>query len=191
MVRVKSKWNVKEKDRSFDEIASALGFNSWRIAQQALLNLENAGFQTDTNLQRLDVIKEFCAFMIHVVDRMAYQRITDEERAELVNALARKLADYVQDNTRDFEGPGDYRTPFVELLNRRMDDYAEFPFADDEPGFGMKRFFGDRVTEVMGEELSKWIGDQIIDIEAPEAVRTLKRVLRSLLPELREPPQVT
>lgn len=191
MVRVKSKWNVKDRERSFDEIASALGFNCWRIAQQALLNLENAGFQTDTNLQRLDVIKEFCAFMIHVVDRMAYQRITDEERAELVNALARKLADYVQDNTRDFAGPGDYRAPFVELLNRRMDDYAEFPFADDEPGFGMKRFFGDRVTEVMGEELSKWIGDQIIDIEAPEATKTLKRVLRSLLPELKEPPQGT
>jgi hypothetical protein len=29
------------------------------------LNLENEGFQTDTNAQRLDVMTEFLAFLVH------------------------------------------------------------------------------------------------------------------------------
>ena len=38
---------------------AALAFIEWRIAGKALLNLENEGFQTDTQLQRLDVLQEF------------------------------------------------------------------------------------------------------------------------------------
>ena len=42
----------------------------------------------------------------------------------LVVALGRRLADQMQDNLLDVAGPGDYRAPFVEMLNERLDDYA-------------------------------------------------------------------
>lgn len=182
-VRIKTRWNNKDKARSIQEVASALGFNLWRIGQAALLNLENEGFQTDTQMQRLDVVQEFMAFLIHMADRIAYDRMDDEERATFVTALARKIADYVQDNAYDFVGDGDHRSPFIDRLNRRMDDYADFTAVDQEPSFQLLRYFGDRVTDVLGERQRKWVSTQVIDIEAPNAMKTLKRAMGSLVPE--------
>lgn len=182
-MRIKSRWNQKDRARSIQETASALGFIIWRISQNALLNLENEGFQTDTQKQRLDVISEFLAFLVHVVDRIVYERMDEEERHEFINALAKKLSDFVQDNARDFAGSGDHRSPFLDLLNRRMDVYADFTFADGEPGFALRRYLGECVTRVMGERQSKWIDDQVMDIEVPEAMKTLNRGLGNLLPE--------
>lgn len=182
-VRIKTRWNNKDKARSIQEVASALGFNLWRIGQAALLNLENEGFQTDTQMQRLDVMQEFMAFLIHMSDRIAYDRMDDEERAEFITALARKIADYVQDNARDFVGDGDHRSPFIDRLNRRMDDYADFAVVDQVPSFQLLRYFGDRVTDVLGERQRKWVSTQVIDIEAPNAMKTLKRAMGSLVPE--------
>ena len=65
-VRIRSRWNDKRKKRSLEDVAGALAFIEWRIAGAALLNLENEGFQTDSQSQRLDVLQEFCAFLIHV-----------------------------------------------------------------------------------------------------------------------------
>ena len=53
MVRIRSRWNAKGKARSLEENAGALAFIEWRIAQATLLNLENEGFQTDTQAQRV------------------------------------------------------------------------------------------------------------------------------------------
>lgn len=182
-MRIKTRWNNQDKARSIQEIASALGFTLWRIGQSALLNLENEGFQTDTQMQRVEVMEELMIFLAHMVDRMAYERMDDEERAEFVTAVARKLADYVQDNVRDIKGNGDYRTPFFERLNRRMDEYSEFSVIDEEPSFQLLRYFGDRMSEVLGERQRQWASTQIIDIEAPNALKTLKRAMRSLVPD--------
>lgn len=182
-VRIKTRWNNVDKVRSIQEIVSALGFTLWRIGQGALLNLENEGFQTDTQLQRVEVMQEFTAFLIHMVDRIAYERMDDEERAAFITALAMKIADYVQDNTRDILGNGDYRTGFIERLNLCMDEYSEFAVIDSEPSFQLLRFFGDRLTRVLGERQRQWVGTQVIDIEAPNAIKTLRRAIGSLLPE--------
>ena len=181
-MRIKTRWNNQDKTRSIQEIASALSFTLWRIGQSALLNMENEGFQTDTQMQRMEVMQEFMTFLTHMVDRMAYERMDDEERAEFVTAVARKLSDYVQDNIRDILGNGDHRAPFIERLNRRMDEYSEFAVIDDEPSFQLLRYFGDRMSEVLGERQRQWAGTQVIDIEAPNAIKTLKRAMRSLVP---------
>lgn len=182
-MRIKTRWNNKDKARSILEIASAMGFSLWRIGQGALLNIENEGFQTDTQLQRMEVMQEFMAFLIHIVDRLSYERMDDLERAEFVTALARKIADYVQDNTRDILGNGDHRAPFYTRLNARMDEYAEFAMVDDDPSFQLLRYFGDRMAEVLGERQRKWVSTQVIDIEAPMAIKTLKRAVASLVPK--------
>jgi hypothetical protein len=181
-IRVKAKWKDKDRQRSYGDIGSALAFNAWKAAAQVVLNLENEGFQTETNAQRLDVIAEILAFLIQVADRMAYERMDDEARAGFVSAFATKLAAYMADNRRDVQGPGEWKSQFIDLINDRAQEYAECHWSQaDGASFKFRRLLGERVALVMGEKDKRWIPDYIIDREAPEAVRILKRAMPTLL----------
>ncbi len=179
-MRVKSKWSDKGRQRSLDEIGGAAAFILWRIAQQGTLNLENEGFQTDSNAQRLDVIAEFLAFLVHLADRLKADELGQQERQEFITSLARHLADQMQINRADLQGKGDYRGELIGLLNERGADYAEFSMPDGEPGYAMKRYFGEHVREVMGEKDNQWITDYVMDAEVPEAMKPLHKALREL-----------
>jgi len=179
-VRVKSKWNEKGRERSMAEIGGAAAFILWRIAQQGLLNLENEGFQTDTRTQRLDVMSEFLAFLVHLADRLKAGELELEERTEFITSLARHLADNMQENRTEAQGKGGYRKALIALLNERAADYAEFSMSDGEPGYAMRRYFGENVRAVMGEKDNQWITDQVMDVEVPEALPPLKKALREL-----------
>jgi len=185
-IRVKSKWNDKDKERSAEETGSALGFNLWRIAGANVLHMENEGFQTDTYNQRLDVIAELVSFFAHIVDRMtAEKEYSDEDRRDLITAMALNMAKTMHDNRRDVnEGEAkqaDFRAEFIELMNQRMAEYATFTFDEGEPGFQLRRRVGEHVTAKMGEKDNKWVTDQVMDIEIPDALKTFKRVARNLL----------
>jgi hypothetical protein len=181
MVRIRSRWKDRGKARSLEENAGALAFIAWRIAGAALLNLENEGFQTDTQAQRLEVLEELCAFLIHVIDRLVHRQMSEEERRRFIVALALKTADTYHDNRVDAEGRGrDFRQPFIDKLNLRMAEYAEFRFENEEPGYAFKRYLGQRVTDTMGPKDRKWISDQVMEIEIPEMLKTLKKGLKDL-----------
>ena len=179
-VRVKSKWSNKGRERTLGEVGGAAAFILWRIAQQGLLNLENEGFQTDSRSQRMDVIAEFLAFLVHLADRIEADSLDANERQEFITSLALHLANTMQENRADAEGSGEYRQPFIDFLNDCGANYAECPLPDGEPGYAMKRYFGERVTAVMGEKDNKWITDQVMDIEVPETLPPLKKALREL-----------
>ncbi len=180
-MRVKAKWNYKGKEHTLDETASAVAFTIWRIGQQILLNLENADFETNTRAQRMDVVGEVAAFATHLADRIAYERLGAEERAQFINAVAKYLANTMEDNRRDVEPEGDHRGQFIALLNERTDAYADCPFDDKSgPGFSMSRTLGDHISEKMGERDRKWITQQVMDVEVPEAYKTLKRAMYML-----------
>lgn len=182
MVRIKSKWSQKDRNRSTVETAGAMGFILWRIAQQGVLNLENEGFQTDTNAQRLDVMAEFLAFLLHLIDRRVVATMAADKRPEFVTALAKKLADFIQENRVDASGKGEYRQDFIKLINERTRDYADFTVGEDgTPGYAFKRYFGEMVRAVMGEKDNQWITDQVMDIEVPEALKPLKKAVNDLL----------
>jgi len=182
VVRVKSKWNKKERNRSIAETAGAMGFILWRIAQQGVLNLENEGFQTDTNAQRLDVMAEFLTFLLHLVDRRVIGLMEMDERQELVTSLAKKLADFIQENRTDASGKGEYRQKFIQLLNERTNDYADFSVGEDDvPGYAFRRYFGENVRAVMGDKDNQWITDQVMDVEVPEMLKPLNKAANDLL----------
>ena len=102
--------------------------------------------------------------------------LSDEERQRFIVSLALKTADHYHDNRTDVaETRADFRKPFIETLNQRMADYAEFRFSDGEPGYAFKRYLGDRVTATMGERDRKWISSQVMDIEVPEMLKTLNK----------------
>lgn len=180
-IRLKTKWSDKDRQRSPDELAGALAFTIWRIGIEGVLNLENEGFQTDSQSQRMDITAEFMAFLVHMTDRAAYDPLNNEERGVFISALALRLADFMQDNRQDVESPGDFRGPFITLLNTRMSDYAECSCLEEAPGFTMRRTFGDHVTRQMGEKDRKWVTEHVMEIDVPEALSTLQRALKSLL----------
>jgi hypothetical protein len=61
-----------------------------------------------------------------------------------------------------------------------MAAYAEFRFDDGEPGYAFKRYLGECVTNSMGPKDRKWISDQVMEIEIPEMLKTLKKGLKDL-----------
>ena len=187
MARLKAKWNQKNRERTPEQIASAVSFNTWLLAAEACLNLENEGFETSTQSQRLDVISEFLAFSLHLVDRMTFGELEEEERVRFINALGVSLATLIQSNRVDANGPGEYRTQFVELLNIRMDEYSECSYTQESgPGFNLKRIFGNHVMNTMGKKDQKWIPDYVIDVESPKIIKGITRVMDGMGDSLEE-----
>jgi hypothetical protein len=184
-IRIKNKWNDKDKVRTPEETGSVLSFNFWKIASANVMHMENEGFQTDTHFMRLDVIAEFTAFLVHVVDRVISSKdYSAEDRHALITALALNLAKTMHDNRRDVsdDKETDFRNKYITLMNERMSEYSNFTFEEDnQPGFQLRRCVGEHVREVMGEKDNKWIPDQVIDIEIPDAMKAFKRVTRGVL----------
>ena len=184
-IRVKNKWNDKSKVRTPEDTGSVLSFNFWKIASANVMHMENEGFQTDTHFQRLDVIAEFTAFLVHVVDRVISSKdYSAEDRQALITALALNLAKTMHDNRRDVSADKetDFRNEYIALMNERMNEYSNFTFEEgNQPGFQVRRCVGEHVRDVMGEKDNKWIPDQVMDIEIPDAMKAYKRVTRGVL----------
>jgi hypothetical protein len=181
MARLKATWNQKNQTRTPEQIASAVGFNIWLLAAEACLNLENEGFETTSQSQRLDVISEFLAFSLHLVDRLTYGELDEEERVRFINSLGVSLAATVQSNRVDANGAGEYRTAFVELLNQRIEEYSDCSYDQETgPGFSLKRILGTHVMHAMGAKDNKWIPDYVIDAESPKIIKGVNRVMKGM-----------
>ena len=127
------------------------------------------------------MIAEYCAFQLHVVDRTLHAQGSEDERSLFIAALAKHLADTMQDNRADAQGEGEYRGSFIALLNERSSFYATCSFVpQDGPSFVMRRNFGNNVAAVAGERNRKWLTDFVMDIQVPAMLATLKRALPSL-----------
>ncbi|HPE59817.1 MAG TPA: hypothetical protein PLB10_05730 [Thiolinea sp.] len=181
-IRLKAKWHRQEREVSLEDTVSVLAFNAWKIGMQTLLEIENQNFQTDTQMQRMAVLEEITAFLVHVLDRHAHELMDEPDRAQFLTTYALKLADQVQDNSRDFAGPGDYRTPFINRLNRRLEDYAEtrWDSTRQEPGFSMSRVFGNAVAESLGPRDRQWVLDYIQRVLMPEMLEPYGKILTRL-----------
>jgi hypothetical protein len=177
-MRIRTKWHDKERVVSVEEKANTMAFISWRIAMAFVLNMENENFQTDTQRQRLEIILEVIAFLVSVTDRLVAEQMTLDERRDMVTKMAIKLSKTFQENCEDLIGRNeDYSTPFINTLNERLNAYSQCGWEDEEqmPGYQYKRDFGNHVSTVMGEKDNKWITDQVMQIEVPEAMLTLKK----------------
>ena len=185
-VRIKSRWHHSERNeaqrKTFADSAGALAFIVWRLSVEHAREIHRDGFDYASDRERVRVISEYCAFAVQLVDRLAHGRIDDEARTVLVVALGRRLADMMQDNLLDIAGPGEYRAPFVEMLNERLDDYARFEFDAAEPGFEALRYFGDRVMRAMGvSQTNRWVMDHVMVVSAPELFEKVSTSVNNLL----------
>jgi len=177
-------WSGKDKVRTAKEQGGALAFIAWRVAHETAITLHGEDFVYRDDGQRLDVIAEFLAFIVHLIDRISYEQIPEDARNELINATGEKLAGHMQDNRIDWQGAGDYRAPFVELLNKRFGEYAEESFSDDGPGYSMYRHVGHCVQSHMQDDAehgNRWVIDQVMDVEGPEIYKKVDNAMQNLL----------
>lgn len=179
-IRIKTKWNKQEREVSAEEIVGVLAFNAWKIGMNAMLEIENENFDVDRQMQRVAIISEIQMLLIHALDRIVYDSVNDEDRAILITTFAKKIADHVHDNARDFAGPGDYRSPFIERLNERMGDYAETKWDQDNhaPSFSMSHEFATHVAAELGPRDNKWALDYLQQVLLPDLIETFNKVLR-------------
>ena len=182
-LRIKSHWHQDGNERSLDEIAGALAFISWRIAKDKAINLHGQDFVYEDDGQRMDVIMEYLIFQLNIVDRLAHDRLdmNDDDRRQLVVTLAKHLAGHLHDNCSDIMGPGDYVGPFIERMNRRGEEYAEFKLATDGPSYPFMRHLGFEIQQVMGESReNRWVIDQVMDKDGVEVYREISRAIDNL-----------
>ena len=181
-MRIKSHWFKPGREKSTREIAWSVAFVIWRIGDNALKNTRKADFDIAVGPQYFAFLDEFLLFLIQVADRIAYRKLQPEVRAEFTGALANRVAETMAENRSRLLG-GDYaghKQGFIDELNSRGDDYAEFGYDDNGPDYGFMRYLGYRIGEIMGEKDAPWVVDQMISIEAPEAVKMLEKTISDL-----------
>jgi len=181
-LRIKSRWHG-EGEHSLTDIASALAFIAWRLAQDKAINLHGEDFIYENDRQRMDVIIEYLIFQLQVMDRLAVQRLelNDEERQELIMAVARKMGDIVEDNSLDLFGPGDHVTPFFEKINERAAEYAHYRYTEDGASYPFLRHLGYEIQQIMGEsQENRWVIDQVMDSDGIEVDRKISRAMMDL-----------
>lgn len=178
---IKTRWRNRKAPRTLEDRAGVIGANIWKIALDIYKHLEKDGFRFGSDRQVTAVITEFIAFLVQLTDRTVYGRRNDTDRASLINAVAGHLARTMDNNQLDLLGPGDYRTPFIQTLNDRFEDYARFEYIDRDPGYACLRYFGGKVSAAMAGSDNKWVLEQMMEIEAPEMVRFIRKLVEEVV----------
>ena len=173
---IKARWR-KKGPRSLAERAGVIGANLWKLALEFFRHLEKDGFRFGSDRLVTNVLTEFVAFLVQLVDRTVYGRLAEADRAAFVAEVVRHLAATMENNQLDLFGPGEYRKPFIDAMNARFGEYAEFEYRDGEPGYACLRYFASRVSDTMAEGDSRWVIEQMMDVEAPEMVRLAKKLV--------------
>ncbi len=183
MARIRTKFHNKQKPKSVETIAGAMGMNLWKLASGTANKMYSDGFNFKSNAQLIDTIGEFGIFLLQLCDRIAYEELSQEERMRFTQALAAHLINTMVENQVEELGEGDYQGPFVEKLNQRLDAYSEFSMVDGGPSYPMLRYLGTSVDAVMGGEDNKWVIETVIEVEAPAMIKPLRDGMAKLLPQ--------
>ncbi|CAK0761915.1 conserved hypothetical protein [Gammaproteobacteria bacterium] len=180
-IHVKTKWH-KAENKSIEDIASVLALTTWKVGVRAVDHIGDENFQFTTIQNRFAVLEEILIFLIQIMDRWSHERMDDGERERLVTDVVMQLAATIDENQNDWIGVGNYRSAFFARFNERGQEYANFSFSQDEPGYQFRRYLGERVLAVMGEENgNRWVIDQVMEIEIPDAIKTLRRSFQGLI----------
>lgn len=186
--RVKTVWFKKDGvQRGAEEVATALATTIWRMADRAVDDLSKADYDIVTPQRGFKIIAEMTAFAVHYVDRLVYGRLSDEDRARLISAIGRRLAQIMEDNILSFTGGQkdpdyDYKQGYIDMLNDRMIEYAHYEFTQDKASFQALRFLSLQIRDVMEKSDQSWIQDQIMDIEMPQIMGTVKKQVDGFYP---------
>jgi len=164
-------------------MADALAFIAWRVAQNMLKSMRKADFDIDPGPQYFDFLAEALAFAVQVAWRLVHPRYDEAGRVAFMTELAHRTADELAENRHRLLGdldPPTIRARYIELLNRRFEEYAPFGHGPDGPDFAFHRYFASLLAELMPEKDKRWTYDQVIAIEGPEAAAHVAKSVAGL-----------
>ena len=185
-IRIKSQWFSNGAAKTPQQTASAMAFITWRVAQNMLKQMRSAHFDIDIGPQYFAFTREVLVFLTQVLDRMAFERMGSEERGEFITALVKRVAEVLQENEDSLLGeplagqPSHY-DEFIDLFNELADHYADFGFDADGPDFAFVRYLGHRIEAIMPLKDQRWVVDQIMATEVPEAVQMIQGAMQDVL----------
>ncbi|MGH8670446.1 MAG: hypothetical protein ACREUA_00200 [Burkholderiales bacterium] len=185
-MRVKSQWHGS-KPRDAKQIASAVAFIAWRVAEASLKHMRTAKFDIDIGPHYFAFLSEFLIFLTHIADRIAYKRLDEAQRKEFTIALVTRAAEIMEENKNEWLGPStdsSYKNQFISMFNARSDVYAQFTY-NEGPDFSFICYLGNTIRDIMPDKDKSWVVDQVMSIEAPEAIDIIDRSMLDLL----EPPE--
>lgn len=182
-MRIKSHWFKPGREKTPQDIAGTLSFVIWRIADNALKNTRNARFEIAIGAQYFAFLTEFMVFLIQVADRIAYRLLSAEDRVTFTGTLANRVAETLAENQSRLMGDtlAAHKQRFIDHLNQRSGEYADFDYNDDGPEFAFTRYLAFCMREVMDEKDVEWVIDQMMSIEAPNAVDMVEKTMRDVL----------
>lgn len=182
-VRIRSRFHAGGRERTLAELASVVAMLSWKLAIDSIKRMREAKFDIDLGRPYFDYVCETMAFHAHFADRVAFAKLAAEQRAEFTSALAKRMAEAIEDNADMLlttSEPGACRRHFLEVFNAAGADYAEYGCDAKGPDFGFRRAYAARVREGMPEKDKNWVYDQVMEIEAPEGVKAIQKTLDGL-----------
>ncbi|MDP2762458.1 MAG: hypothetical protein Q8O64_18995 [Sideroxyarcus sp.] len=181
-IRIKSRWFKEGRTRSPQELSDALAFTLWRIADNALKSTRQSNLDVEVGPQYFDFLAEFLIFLVLVADRIVYSELDANDRVVFTGNLANRVAEtYAENRSRLLDGDlKSCKQDFIDLLNRRAGEYAEFTYGETGPDYHFYRYLAWCIGNVLTEEEAKWAIDPLITFEAPEAVQMVEKTLRGL-----------
>jgi len=185
-LRIKNQWFQSERPKSAQETASAMAFIVWRVAQNMLKQMREAKFDIDVGPQYFAFMREVLVFLIQVVDRMAFERMSGEERVAFTTAMVVRVAEILEESELEWlPAPAadeeSRRNRFIDLCNEQSEAYAEFGHGPEGPDFGFVRYLGHRIEIIMPAKDQRWVIDQVMAVEAPEALEMVRRGMEGVL----------
>lgn len=181
-MRIKSRWFKSDREKTPQEIAGAMAFTIWRIADNALKNTRKANFEIAIGPQYFSFLAEFLVFLIQVADRIAHRQLSSEARFAFTSTLANRVAETLAENKSRLMGNSiaEHKQYFIDKLNQRAGEYADFNYGSDGPEFAFTRYLAFCMREVMDDNDVEWVIDQMMSIAAPEAVDMIEKTMGNL-----------
>lgn len=179
--RLKAHWFKPGQSKNPAQTGSAIAFIAWRIAGHTIKRLREAGFDIDAGPAYFGVVRELLVFLIAGADRIAFARLGAEGRTPFTTALVLRASEILEENEADLLGPVEgagYAERFVEQFNVLSAHYAEFGWSEaDGPDFAFVRYLGHRLEAMVPDKDRRWVLDQVMAAEVPEAVDMLGRAM--------------
>lgn len=185
-IRIKNQWFNEGRPKTAAENASAVAFITWRVTQNMVKQMREAKFDIDVGPQYFAFMREVLVFLCQVVDRMAFARMSGEQRSEFTSALVVRVAEILEESEQEWlgeppAGQERWRNQFIDQYNALSEGYAEFGHDAQGPDFAFVRYLGSRLEAVLPEKDRHWVKDQMLSYEVPEALEMVKRGMDGVL----------
>lgn len=192
-MRIKSNWAKTDKEKTPQEIGGALAFVLWKIGDHELQATRKAGFEIEIGPQYFAFLSEFLIFLVMVADRVVYLNAAPDTRIAITSYLANRLGEHLSENKSRLLGDdfsdyepnlaaiAAYKQRFLDQLNLRAGEYAEFHYDQHGPDFAFTRYLGFCLRPVMQGRDIEWVVQQMMDITAPDAIKMVDKTAKDLL----------